>query len=156
MIVAILIFVGYLVLTGIRFGITPSISASHYNWRERGTSYEALFTLFCWGITFSIISTWLDNTSSNIQFIPFLAAAGLGFVGASPLFKDDELENRVHSISAMICAVGSYLWAFIDGNIWLAIIAILITIPIYFKTKNRIYWAEIIAFIHLFIQLILV
>ena len=156
MIVAILIFISYLLVTGIKFGITPSISASHYKYREKGVLYEALFTLFCWGVTFSILPTWLDNTSSNIQFIPFLAAAGLGFVGASPLFKDDKLENRVHSISAMICAVGSYLWSFIDGNIWLAIIAILITIPIYFKMKNRVYWAEIIAFIHLFIQLILI
>ena len=78
------------------------------------------------------------------------------FVGASPAFKNYELERKVHSISAMICAVGSYLWSFMDGNIWLAIIAILITIPVYFKTKNRIYWAEIIAFIHLFIQLILI
>lgn len=156
MIVAILIFIGYLVVTGIKFGITPSISASHYKWREKGVAYETLFTLFCWGITFSIIPTWLDNTSFNIQFIPFLAAAGLGFVGASPLFKDDELENKVHSISASICAVGSYLWAFLDGNILLAIIAVLITIPVYFKTKNRIYWAEVIAFTHLLMQLILI
>lgn len=156
MIVAILIFISYLVVTGIKFGITPSISASHYSWREKGISYEALFTLFCWGVTFSILPTWLDNTSSNIQFIPFLAASGLGFVGASPLFKDDKLENRVHSISAMICAVGSYLWAFLDGNILLAIIAVLITIPVYFKMKNKIYWVEVIAFTHLFAQLILI
>lgn len=153
LITSIIVFLVYVGVTQKLFGITPSISASHYKWREKGRIYEILFTLFCWGITFTVLPIWLDVSPENVQFLAFLSAAGLGFVGASPLFMDDKLENTVHSTAAILCITASFVWAFIAGNPLFALAMFAGIVFVYFKIQNKVYWAEIIAFIHLFTQI---
>lgn len=51
-------------------------------------------------------------TPINYQFLAFVSSAALGFVGASPHFKD-EYEKKVHYTSAFTFGIGSQLWLFL-------------------------------------------
>lgn len=156
LIISMIICIGYLGVTYLIHGVTPSISMSYYKWKDLDKFYGILFTLFCWGVGFTIIPVWLELTPTTWQFTAFLSAAGLLFVGASPSFKDYSLERDVHTIGAGICFVSSLIWSAIVGSpIILTIAVLLIAGAIITRIKNLTYWLEIIAFVNMYIQLML-
>jgi hypothetical protein len=150
-----LVFTLYIVIILKIFGVLPSISDSYYALKKHNISIP--FTLFCWGTAFPLMIYWIELLSNDWNFLPFIACGGLLFVGASPAFKDLELERKVHSISAIICAIAAYTWTFLYGSIFLGINFILLSIILYFILKrNKIYWLELIAFINIYTQLLII
>lgn len=138
--------------------VPSSLSTTHYMFRAISKKHEWIFTAFCYLVTFTILPVWLHFSPSNIQFLAFFSAGALGFVGASPFFKDSKLESCVHNISAIICLTASFIWAFVAGNMWIALIALLLSIILILLRKNSvnfIYWIEVIAFVQIFLQLTL-
>lgn len=116
---AILIFLVYnLAIIG-NFGIPTSLSASFYLLNERKNNLGYIFTAMMWTITFLIMPYWMALADSfegwEHYLVPlaFLAPACIAFVGTAPAFRGCELENRVHMISASLCAVFSILWCLI-------------------------------------------
>ena len=154
-ITSILVFVLYTVIILKTFGVLPSISDSYYALRKH--NILSLFTFFCWGTAFPLMIYWIELLPNDLDFLPFIACGGLLFVGASPAFRDLELERKVHSISAIICAIAAYTWTFLYGSIFLGINFILLSIVLYFILKrNKIYWLELIAFANIYTQLLII
>lgn len=154
-IISIATFITFIVSVALLFGFLPSISDSHYKIKEYTNA--PFFTLFCWLTSFPLLIYWIEYSKNDWDFLPFIACAALMFVGVSPLFKDDELERKVHSISAVICLVSSYAWSIFFGNMYLGISFLILSIPLYFIiSKNKIYWIEILAFVNIYTQLLLV
>ncbi len=150
-----LVFALYIIIILKTFGVLPSISDSYYALRKHNISLP--FTLFCWGTAFPLMIYWIELLHNDWNFLPFIACGGLLFVGASPAFKDLELERKVHSISAIICTIAAYTWTFLYGSIFLGINFILLSIILYFILKrNKIYWLELIAFINIYTQLLII
>lgn len=144
----------YLLIAYIFFGFTTSISDTVYGWKKLDYSLASIFTIFCWGTALPLLIYWIEYSKSDWDFVPFIAASALMFVGASPLFKDDGLERKVHSVAAVICLVASYVWSVLFGNAYLGVIFMLMSVVINFMLKkNRVYWIEIIAFVNIYIQL---
>ena len=48
--------------------------------------------------------------SHNLTFLPFIAAGSLAFVGATPAFKDCDIEYQVHMTAAYFAAAFSMIW----------------------------------------------
>ena len=148
------VFLIYLLICYILFGVTRSISDTVYHWKEFGTLFPSAFTFFCWGAGFPLIAYWIEYSKTDLDFLPFIAIASLMFVGASPLFRNDDLEHRVHVFSASVCMIVSYVWAVLFGDTFLAI-AFMLTSAffIFIVRKKYVYWVEVLAFSHIFIQL---
>ena len=154
-IMSLLVFILYIVIILKIFGVLPSISDSYYALKKH--NILALFTFFCWGTAFPLMIHWIELVPDDWNFLPFLACGSLMFVGASPAFRDLELERKVHSISAVICAIAAYTWTFLYGSIFLGINFILLSAVLYFILKrNKTYWLELIAFINIYTQLLIV
>lgn len=118
--IAFLISVVYIGLVVWTFGVPPSISDSYYLWEKKKKGLGTLFTFWCWGTGFSILPGWLDMTGESWQFLCFLAAAGLCFVGAAPLFKPKKsTERKVHFGGTIVCVIGTQLWVLIHNPWWL-------------------------------------
>lgn len=154
-IISIVTFITYTVIVALFFKFLPSISDSHYKIKEYTNA--PVFTLFCWLTAFPLLIYWIEYSKNDWNFLPFIACGALMFVGASPAFKNYELERKVHSISAVICLVSSYAWSLFFGSMYLGISFLILSIPLYFIiSKNKIYWIEIIAFVNIYTQLLLI
>lgn len=145
------VFVIYIVTILVVFGLRKSISDSSYALKMYNA--EIFFTLFCWGVSFPLVIYWIEFSQTDWNFLPALACGMLGFVGASPMYQNDSMENKVHNVGSYTCAVAAYLWAFIWGDVTVALIAIVLTLSLLPIKNHKVYFIEMVAFINLFIQI---
>lgn len=97
--------------------IPESLSATHYlhpSW------IFPTIMVFC---AATLLPCWLEITEgNNLQFLSFLACAGLMFVGLAPNYKNDKDENKIHSTSAYLAALCAILSvSFVIGS-WVDIV----------------------------------
>ena len=169
--ISITIFIAYNVSIAKIYGVPNSLSESFYSLKEHNLGF--LFTIFCWSMAFPLLIYWIEHSPSDWNFLPFISCAGLMFVGtaaafkghelekkvhigAVPAFKGHELEKKVHVGAALICAASSYIWTILYASLFLSINFILLSILLYFLLKkNKTYWIEMLAFVNLYIQLLL-
>ena len=91
------------------------------------------------------------SEGSDFQFLAFLAPASIAFVGTAPKFLDTDLENKVHSIAALVAAACSLAWVILVTPywwiilVWLGFVAIAAVLTSTYKT-SLVYWLETIAF----------
>lgn len=150
--ISITIFIAYNISIAKIYGVPNSLSASFYNLREHNLGF--LFTIFCWTAAFPLLIYWIEYSPNDWNFLPFISCVGLMFVGTAPAFKDHELEKKVHTGAALICAISSYTWTILYTSLFLSINFILLSILLYFLLKkNKTYWIEMLAFINLYSQL---
>jgi len=134
------VFVGYVAFIWIKYGIQPSISESYYKLPK---SINWLFTLFCWGFAIPALIIGVQLTDN---FLMFLAASGICFVGAAAAFKQT-LTKNVHMIGAYCGILFSQLSILFDFNIPVVVAATLLWLIIFqLYAKNKIWWQEIVAF----------
>lgn len=153
-IISALVFVLYTTTILMAFGVLPSVSDSYYALKKHNMS--AQFTIFCWGSAFPLLIYWIDLLPNDWDFLPFIACGGLLLVGTAPAFKDVKLEKKVHSTAAIVCAISSYIWTILYASLFLSINFILLSILLYFLLKkNKTYWIEMLAFINIYIQILL-
>lgn len=168
-IISLIIFIAYNVVINILYNkkhhkdgdlitLLPSLSDSFYflNEYKRGLGY--LFTLLLWVVVFSILPQWMNVTNDNLQFLVFISAGALIFVGAAPLFK---LQDKgFHQVFAIVCAVAAIAWE-LTYIVYIPLILVTIAIGIAsISTKtlksNHTYWLEMIAFLSIYFSLIAV
>ena len=150
-IIATCIYVVYNAIAIAIFGIPESLSNTYYLWKEKnGKGW--LFPLMMYAVVILMMPAWISlSEGSNFQFLSFLAPASIMFVGTAPRFKDGDLENKVHTISAIIAAVCSLAWVALVTPywwvmlIWLGFIALAAILTSSYKTC-LVYWLEQIAF----------
>lgn len=133
------------------FGIPESLSMTYYLWKDKSDK-GFLFPIMMYLVVAMMMPAWITmSEGSNFQFLAFLAPASLLFVATAPAFKSDDLENKVHTISAYFAAACSLLWVILVTPywwtilIWLGLIALGSIFTSSYKTC-LVYWLEQIAF----------
>lgn len=142
------------------FGVPESLSNTFYLYKEKHPLLCVLFPLFMVGTVALLLPAWLELTAASaLQFLVFLASAGILFTGFAPAFKGCELESKVHKISAICAAIFSLLWVIFVSKMWALIIVwfiIIAVIAVLTKTvkSSYIFWLETIAFLSTFTSVI--
>lgn len=150
-IVALAIFWAYNSFCLAFFGIPESLSMTYYLWKDKSDK-GFLFPIMMYLVVAMMMPAWITmSEGSDFQFLAFLAPASIAFVGTAPRFKDGDLENNVHTISAIIAAACSLLWVALVTPywwvmlIWLGFIALASVLTSSYKTAYT-YWLEQVAF----------
>ena len=157
---AIFMFAVYNIIALLLFGVPKSLSDTYYLFKERNSTLKFLFPSMMTLLTFLLMPAWLEmSEGSAFQFTAFLSAAGVLFVGAAPAFKDSEMESKVHSISAYVCAAAALAWICLVTPYWyviLIVFGIVAALAVVTKTWKTcyIYWLEMVAFVSTFISII--
>lgn len=145
------IYIAYNAICLALFSIPESLSNTYYLWKEKnGKGW--LFCFMMYAVVALMMPAWISlSEGSNFQFLAFLAPASIAFVGTAPRFKDGDLENKVHTVSAIIAAACSLLWVMLVTPywyvilIWLGFIALASMLTSSYKTAY-VYWLEQVAF----------
>ena len=148
---ATIIYVAYNAISLANFGVPQSLSMTYYLWKEKANK-GYVFPCMMYAVVAFMMPAWITmSEGSDFQFLAFLAPAAITFVGTAPRFLDDDLENKVHSISAAIAAACSLAWVAIVTPywwmilIWLCSITCLAVLTSSFKSC-LVYWLEQVAF----------
>lgn len=150
-IVATCIYVAYNAISLANFGVPDSLSMTYYLWKK-DSNKGYVFSLMMYAVVMCMMPAWISmSEGSDFQFLAFLAPAAITFVGTAPRFKSDDLENKVHSISAVIAAACSLAWVALVTPYWwmilicLGLIALASILTSTYKTA-LVYWLEQVAF----------
>lgn len=142
------------------FGVPESLSNTFYLYNNKMKHLGILFPIMMISMAGLLLPAWLEiSESSNLQFTAFLAAAGIIFTGSAPAFKRDDLEKKVHTVSALVAAIFALLWVIFVSKLWFMILIWLAVVAlIAFVTKtiksSYIYWLETIAFMSTFTSIL--
>jgi hypothetical protein len=158
---AIFLFLVYNIVTILLFGVPRSLSETFYLYQKKHDNLKVLFPLTIVLLAIFLMPCWLTlSDGSDYQFLSFLSSMALTFVGASPAFDEDHLENTIHNVSAYICAICALLWIVLVTHFWyLILISFVIVAILAVLTKTwrtcYIYWLEIGVFLSTFSSIIL-
>lgn len=162
LIVSVTLFIAYLALL-FKIDRSPeSISDSFYIFNKHRRGLGHIFTLWCFTIMLLVAPQMFEASNGRwFQFIGLFTTAGLGFVGAAPYFKDHE--KILHTVAAVLCAFGGFLWMTLMGYALIPIILILVVVFLnVFKflkgviPDDIVLWLELAIFFAMFITLSLV
>ena len=107
---AIFMFMIYNTVVLLLFGVPKSLSMTYYLFKDRQNILKVLFPCMMTLLGSFLMPCWIQlSEGSNFQFLSFLSAASLLFVAFAPAFKESDLENMVHQISAYCCAALDHL-----------------------------------------------
>ena len=149
--IATIVYVAYNAISLANFGIPQSLSMTYYLLKEKA-NIGYLFCIMMYAVVALMMPAWISmSEGSDFQFLAFLAPAAIAFVGTAPAFLGSELENRVHSVSAVVAAVCSLAWVVLVTPywwiivVWLGLVAIAAILTSSYKAA-LVYWLETIAF----------
>ena len=157
-------FIIYLIYNGIAiklFGIPESLSDTYYLYKEKKDWMRIFFPLMMFSMVGLLMPAWLEiSAGSMLQFLAFLAAASIAFVGAAPTFKNGGMDYKVHSISAYCAAVFSILWVVLVSKLWIMpiiwfVFITLLAILTKSTKTSTIYWLETVAFMSTFVSIMI-
>lgn len=167
-IIGMVLFTIYNVCIVSKFGIPVSLSDTFYLLNGVKKSLGFIFTAMMISMAFCLMPGWLEITetitswSKNFTALPFLAAAGIAFVGAAPAFRKNEVEKIVHGISAYLAAAFSILWICIvcyEVALIVLPISVFVIVALGLSTKtlksSKIYWLEMLAFLATFATILI-
>lgn len=160
-ITSLVILMSYTVAVCIKFGIPTTLSESYYFIYKK-----YLFTLVLWLSGFLLLPPIMEMTGGDTQIIPFLSIVGIMIVGAAPKYK--EQERTLHIIGATMAGFFSQLWIILYAYPWTLLtwaILIIWAIGILIESKlvewseeldkrKWFFWAEMLAFINLYLNII--
>ena len=157
-------FIIYLIYNGIAiklFGIPESLSDTYYLYKAKKDWMRIFFPLMMFSMVGLLMPAWLEiSAGSMLQFLAFLAATSIAFVGAAPTFKNGGMDYKVHSISAYCAAVFSILWVVLVSKLWIMpiiwfIFITLLAILTKSTKTSTIYWLETVAFMSTFVSVMI-
>lgn len=142
-------------------GVPKSLSETFYLLKAKKEWLRIFFPIMMMLMAWLLLPAWLElSQGHNLQFMAFFAAAGIMFTGAAPAFKKHNLENWVHTASAIWAAVFALLWViFVSKLWWLILIWLGLVVIAAFASKTwklaYVYWLETVAFLSTFTAIIL-
>ena len=142
------------------FGAPFSLSKTFYLFQERKSWQKVLFPIMMVGMGLLLLPAWIEiSAASPFMFMAFFAAGGIIFTGTAPAFNSSDLENKVHTGSAIFAAVFALLWIIFVAKLWWFILiwAVLISLVAILTNTwktSYIYWLETIAFLSTFTAII--
>lgn len=105
------IFLLYILVILVKFGIPKSISDSSYLFGKWG---HITFYLAFIGFLFPLLVFWLEITKGDDnQFMVFISCAALCFTGITGRFKDNSQQKNIHTYATVIAAVLSQIWMWV-------------------------------------------
>ena len=159
--IAFAIYALYNIIVVGTLGLPWSLSETFYKLKEQKEWLKVFFPIMIILTSWLLLPAWLEiSASTHLEFLAFLAAGGIMFTGTAPAFKKHSLENRVHSISALLSALFAIIWIICVSKLWwvlvawLVLIALIAVITKTWKT-SLIFWLETVAFLATFTSIIL-
>lgn len=159
--IAFAIYALYNIIVVGTLGLPWSLSETFYKLKEQKEWLKVFFPIMMILTSWLLLPAWLEiSASTHLEFLAFLAAGGIMFTGAAPAFKKHSLENRVHSISALLSSLFAIIWIICVSKlwwvlvVWLVLIALIAVITKTWKT-SLIFWLETVAFLATFTSIIL-
>ncbi len=148
--IGVLLFISYLVFILKKIGIKnlPSLSHSYYELGKQGW----IFQLTLVSMVFLLMPQLLELTPESFQFIAFLTAAPLMFVGVAANFMDGGMAKKVHYTAAYLSAGLSLLLVillaiFVNWVVILTVPIALVVFYLFFKKYGQItFFMEMAAF----------
>ncbi|MDR0420280.1 MAG: hypothetical protein LBH30_02340 [Prevotellaceae bacterium] len=120
--ISLVVFVFGLAAITLKYGIPESISESYYLLPPK----IRLPVFYGWTILVAIplVVFWLNISGGTAQALVFFGCVFLIFVGTAAQFKDKGITNKVHVISASLCALFTQIWIFIYTPFWFFTLAL--------------------------------
>lgn len=150
-IIAMATFIAYNTISVNNFGVPHSLSETYYLWKGKCNG-GWLFCVMMYLVVALMMPAWITmSEGSAFQFLAFLAPVSLLFVGTAPAFLSSDLENNVHTVSAILAAVFSLAWIVLVTPywwvilVWAGVVALMAILTKTVKTSYT-YWLEMIAF----------
>ena len=100
--IGVAVFISYLIFILRKIGIKrlPSLSHSYYELGKQGW----MFQLTLISVVFLLMPQLLELTPESFQFVAFLTAAPIMFVGVAANFMDGGMAKKVHYTAAYLSA----------------------------------------------------
>lgn len=142
------------------FGTPKSLSQTYYEFKSRKSWQRFLFPTMMVSLGFLLMPAWLEiSEGSYFMFTAFFAAAGIIFTGTAPAFNRSDLENKVHTGSAIFAAVFALLWIILVAKLWWFILVWLVMITLIALLTGTwksglVYWLETVAFMSTYTAII--
>ena len=144
------IFLAYLIFILRKIGIKrlPSLSHSYYELGKQGW----MFQLTLISVVFLLMPKLLELTPESFQFVAFLTAAPLMFVGVAANFMDGGMAKKVHYTAACTSAGLSLLLVILLAIFvnWMVILTVPIALATFYslfkKYGQLIFFLEMAAF----------
>lgn len=148
LILSLIFYTIYISYTYIKYN-PNCISDTYYHLNKKW-----IFTVWILLVSFLIFPSWVEISPINFQFLSFLSVVTLSIVGITPKYLGED--RLVHLISAILTAIISITWNIIVGKyiILIILLSILLIITL-IKVKNLLFWAENIAFINIYLSILL-
>lgn len=153
------IFFGFIIFSICKFGIQSSYSAYATRWLEVYTD-ESIWSYVTMIAVLLLIPPLIESGDGSVlQFLGFLSPVYLGIVALTPRWEFYKKEHIVHSVFAGLCAITSILWSgFVvyTGVYIFFITGLMVLLGVITETlfKAFTFWAEMIAFVSIYVSLI--
>lgn len=146
--ISFIIYVLYIVYIYVKYQ-PDCISQSYYLLKNKN-----IFTLWIILVAFSLFPYWVEISPIYFQFLPFLSVCSLAIVGLCPNYLDSD--RTIHITAASITCILSLIWNLVTGTYLLPILFCMILIILYVsKVKNCFFWAENLAFLNIYLSILL-
>lgn len=150
-ILTITLFMSYIITSIVKFGIPKSISDTYYLWKMYNIGY--LFNFIMVSCGFLLATVWIPAEPSKFQFLPFLACAGMMFVGTASAFKES-LTKTVHFTGAYVWGIATVIWLLLVGSYESILIGLGCSLVGYLVQRNNLtFWIEMVVVIAMLIGL---
>lgn len=146
--ISFIIYILYVVYIYVKYQ-PDCISQSYYLLKNKN-----IFTLWIILVAFSLFPYWVEISPIYFQFLPFLSVCSLAIVGLCPNYLDSD--RIIHITAASITCILSLIWNLVTGTYLLPILFCMILIILYVsKVKNCFFWAENLAFLNIYLSILL-
>lgn len=146
--ISFIIYILYIVYIYVKYQ-PDCISQSYYLLKNKN-----IFTLWIILVAFSLFPYWVEISPICFQFLPFLSVCSLAIVGLCPNYLDSD--RTIHITAASITCILSLIWNLVTGTYLLPILLCMILIILYVsKVKNCFFWAENLAFLNIYLSILL-
>lgn len=116
--------------------------------------HKSIFTIWIIIVAFLLFPAWVEISPVNFQFLPFLSAIALGSVGLNPRYL--ESERTAHIVSTAVSVILSLIWNLVAGIYFVPILLGIVLIILYVsKVKNILLWTECLAFLNIYLSIII-
>lgn len=145
-IISAFIFISYCVWSFWKCGITTTLSETHYHLPKW------MFPIAMISSALLILPYWLE-VNTQFQFLAFISCAGIVFLGAAPLFKNED--RKIHITAVFVAGISALIWALITNWVVTCILAVIMGILMLVFKK---YWAlimELSMFVCIYLMLLI-
>ena len=135
--IGVAVFISYLIFILRKIGIKrlPSLSHSYYELGKQGW----MFQLTLISVVFLLMPQLLELTPESFQFVAFLTAAPIMFVGVAANFMDGGMAKKVHYTAAYLSAGLSLLLVVLLAIFvnWVVILTVPIALAIFYSLFKK-------------------